>query len=51
MEVILIMWAISAGLIVFTILFENYIEKLDESRPLKKWWKRHVIGDFTEHID
>jgi hypothetical protein len=24
--------------------FEYYIDKLDESRPLKKWWRKHVIG-------
>lgn len=50
MEVIYIMWAISGGFIVLAMLFEYYVEKLDESRPLKKWWRRHVIGDFTDRL-
>jgi hypothetical protein len=50
MEVILIMWAISGGLIVLAMSFEYYIEKLDEKRPLKKWWRRHVIGDLTDRL-
>jgi hypothetical protein len=50
MEVIYIMWAISGGLIVLVMAFECYIEKLDEKRPLKKWWRRHVIGDLRERI-
>jgi hypothetical protein len=50
MEVILIMWGISALLIVLMMAFEYYIDKLDETRPLKKWWRRHVIGDFSERI-
>lgn len=50
MEVILIMWGISALLIVLMMSFEYYIDKLDESRPLKKWWRRHVIGDMTDRL-
>jgi hypothetical protein len=50
MEVIFIMWGISALLLCLTIAFEYYIEKLDETRPLKKWWKNHVIGDLTDRL-
>jgi hypothetical protein len=50
MEVILIMWGISALLIVLMMSFEHYIDKLDNSCSLKKWWRRHVIGDMTDHL-
>ena len=50
MEVIFIMWAILALLLCLIMSFEYYVEKLDETRPLKKWWRRHVIGDFTKRI-
>ena len=50
MEVIFILWGVSALLICLAMSFEYYIEKLDNSRPLKKWWRRHVIGDLTERI-
>jgi hypothetical protein len=50
MEVIFVMWGISVVLIMLTMCFEYYIEKLDESRPLKKWWRKHVIGDLTNRL-
>ena len=50
MGVIFIMWAISAGLICLAMSFEYYIDRLDNSRPLKKWWRRHVIGDLTDRL-
>jgi hypothetical protein len=50
MEVIFIMWGILALLLCLIMSFEYYVEKLDESRPLKKWWRRHVIGDLRERI-
>ena len=50
MGVIFIMWAISAGLIILAMAFEYYIDRLDNSRPLKKWWRRHVIGDLTDRL-
>jgi hypothetical protein len=44
------MWAISASLLCLAMSFEYYIEKLDESRPLKKWWRKHVIGEFNDRL-
>ena len=35
MEVIFVMWGISALLLCLAMCFEYYINKLDESRPLK----------------
>jgi len=50
MEVIFIMWGISALLLCLTMVFEYYIDHLDNSHPLKKWWEKHVIGEFNDYL-
>lgn len=43
------------GLMIFTVLFiilAGIIEKnFDEKHPVKKWWRKHVIGIAPNDID
>ncbi len=49
METGLIIYGIMMGMGVVFAISEYSISKLNDESRLKKWWRKHVVSDWSNH--
>lgn len=45
-DVIMWMFLVCFGFIIFTIIGEAIAKKLPDTNKFKKWWRKHMVSDY-----
>jgi hypothetical protein len=49
MEIVLISYSWLMGICVVLVIVEYFVGKLKNENRFKKWWRKHVVGDWKSN--